>query len=286
VTEQCRSVRPSVICVSSVLAFAHARSHSSETTTSHLFYNQQFGAQLHVGQSPRYMESCPRFEYLFLATYSLLPTTRPLSGPAVYAPKRRTNLSLAGPARISPPSVSLVPSFRPAIRRLPLGIFTYFYLCHCPSYHRKMSPQPFLSHCQPLHPKPPKTSPSLSPSSPADYSRPARFSASTDPVFFHVTATSKSGIWNSTTLEIFKNKTISGIWNSFTWEKFKNKNEQDQFPIRIHVILPRHLSRSTSHSRPILRTHFQSVSLSSPTSRSTSLSSPISSNLFPIHDSF
>jgi hypothetical protein len=35
----------------------NARSHSSETTTSHLFYNQQFGATirlLHLGQSPRY----------------------------------------------------------------------------------------------------------------------------------------------------------------------------------------------------------------------------------------
>jgi hypothetical protein len=35
---------------------------------------------------------------------------------------------------------------------------------------------------------------------------PRRFSASTDPVFFHVTATSNSGIWNSTTSEIFKKK--------------------------------------------------------------------------------
>jgi hypothetical protein len=51
--------------------------------------------------------------------------------------------------------------------------------------------------------KPPKTPPSLSPSSTADYSRPNQFSASTDPVFLHVTATSNSGIWNSTTLEIF-----------------------------------------------------------------------------------
>jgi hypothetical protein len=48
VTEQCRSVQPSVTCVSSVLAFAHARSHSSETTTSHLFYNQQFGATIRL----------------------------------------------------------------------------------------------------------------------------------------------------------------------------------------------------------------------------------------------
>jgi hypothetical protein len=48
VTEKCRSVRPSVTCVSSVLAFAHARSHSSETTTSHLFYNQQFGATIRL----------------------------------------------------------------------------------------------------------------------------------------------------------------------------------------------------------------------------------------------
>jgi hypothetical protein len=138
VTEQYRSVRPSVTCVSSVLAFAHARSHSSETTTSHLFYKQQFGATVQLfatalGQSPHYMESCPRFEYLFLATYSLLPTTRPLLGPAVYAPTRRTTLSLAGPTRISPPSVSPVPAFRPAIRRLPLRINTYFYLHHCPS---------------------------------------------------------------------------------------------------------------------------------------------------------
>jgi hypothetical protein len=37
-----------VTCVSSVLAFAHARSHSSETTTSHLFYNQQFGATIRL----------------------------------------------------------------------------------------------------------------------------------------------------------------------------------------------------------------------------------------------
>ncbi len=34
------------------------------------------------------MESCPRFEYLFLATYSSRPTTRPFLGPAVYAPTR------------------------------------------------------------------------------------------------------------------------------------------------------------------------------------------------------
>jgi hypothetical protein len=59
VTEQCWSDRPSVTCVSSVLAFAHARSHSSETTTSHLFYNQQFGATIQFifnytsGNSPR-----------------------------------------------------------------------------------------------------------------------------------------------------------------------------------------------------------------------------------------
>jgi hypothetical protein len=111
----------------------------SATWSHHLIY-----LQLHVGQSPRYMESCPRFEYLFLATYSLLPTTRPFLGPAVYAPKRRTNLSLAGPTRISPQSASPVPAFRPAIRRLLLGIYTYFYLRHCPSYHRKTSPQPFV----------------------------------------------------------------------------------------------------------------------------------------------
>jgi hypothetical protein len=53
VTEQCRSVRPSVTCVSSVLAFAHARSHSSETTTSHLFYNQQFGATIRLSATTR-----------------------------------------------------------------------------------------------------------------------------------------------------------------------------------------------------------------------------------------
>jgi hypothetical protein len=35
VTEQCWSVRPSVTCFSSVLAFAHARSPSSETTRAH-----------------------------------------------------------------------------------------------------------------------------------------------------------------------------------------------------------------------------------------------------------
>jgi hypothetical protein len=34
VTEQCGSVRPSVTCLSSVLAFAHVRSPSSETTNS------------------------------------------------------------------------------------------------------------------------------------------------------------------------------------------------------------------------------------------------------------
>jgi hypothetical protein len=98
-----------------------------------------------------YVESCPRFEYLFLTTYSLLPTTIPFLGPAVYAPKRRTNLSLAGPTPISPPSVSPVPAFRPAIRRLPLGMYTYFYLRHCPSYNRKTNPQRFLSHWQALH---------------------------------------------------------------------------------------------------------------------------------------
>ena len=48
VTEQCRSVRPSVTCVSSVLAFAHARAHSSETPTSHVFYNQQVGATIRL----------------------------------------------------------------------------------------------------------------------------------------------------------------------------------------------------------------------------------------------
>jgi hypothetical protein len=53
VTEQCQSVRPSVICVSSVLAFAHARSHSSETTTSHLFYNQQVGATIRLSATTR-----------------------------------------------------------------------------------------------------------------------------------------------------------------------------------------------------------------------------------------
>jgi hypothetical protein len=53
VTEQCRSVRPSVTCVSSVLAFAHAISHSSETTTSHLFYNQQFGATIRLSATTR-----------------------------------------------------------------------------------------------------------------------------------------------------------------------------------------------------------------------------------------
>jgi hypothetical protein len=35
VTEQCQSIQPYVTCVSSVLAFAHARSPSSETTTPH-----------------------------------------------------------------------------------------------------------------------------------------------------------------------------------------------------------------------------------------------------------
>jgi hypothetical protein len=119
--------------------------------------------------------------------------------------------------------------------------------------------------------KTPKMPPSLSPSSPADYSRPTRFSASTDPVFLHVTATSNSGTWNSD---------FNHLGN------IQKQNEQDQFPIPIHVTLPRHLSRSTSHSSPILRTRFRSASLSSPTSRSASLSSPISSNLFPIHDSF
>jgi hypothetical protein len=53
VTEQCRYVRPSVTCASSVLAFAHARSHSSETTTSHLFYNQQFGATICLSATTR-----------------------------------------------------------------------------------------------------------------------------------------------------------------------------------------------------------------------------------------
>jgi hypothetical protein len=53
VTEQCRSVQPSVTCVSSVLVFAHARSHSSETTTSHLFYNQQFGATIQLFATTR-----------------------------------------------------------------------------------------------------------------------------------------------------------------------------------------------------------------------------------------
>jgi hypothetical protein len=53
VTGQCRSVRPSVTCVSSVLAFAHARSHSSETTTSHLFYNQQFRATIRLFATTR-----------------------------------------------------------------------------------------------------------------------------------------------------------------------------------------------------------------------------------------
>jgi hypothetical protein len=142
--QQCSGVRTRHISLSEIII------------TSHLFYNQQLEPpfnylQLHVGQSPRYMESCPRFEYLFLATYSSLPTTRPFLGPAVYSPTRRTTLSLAGPTRISPPSVSPVPAFRPAIRRLPLGIYTYFYLRHCPSYHRKTNPQPFLSHGQPLH---------------------------------------------------------------------------------------------------------------------------------------
>jgi hypothetical protein len=78
------------------------------------------------------------------------------------------------------------------------------------------------------HPKTPKTPPSLSPSSPADYSRPTWFSASSDPDFLHVTATSNSGIWNSTNLEIFyfkiKKKVEFGI-------------QQDQFPIPIHVNL-------------------------------------------------
>jgi hypothetical protein len=143
--QQCSGVRTRQISLSEII------------TTSHLFYNQQFGATIQFicnytsGNCPRYMESCPRFEYLFLATYLLLPTTRPFLAPAVYAPTRRTILSPAGPTRISPPSVSPVPAFRPAIRRLPLVVYTYFYLRHCPSYHRKTNPQPFLSHCQPLH---------------------------------------------------------------------------------------------------------------------------------------
>jgi hypothetical protein len=102
--------------------------------------------QLHVGQSPRCMESCPRFEYLFLATYSSLPTTRPFLGPSVYAPTRRITLSLAGPTRISPPSVSPVPAFRPAIRRLPLGLYIPIFI-----FAIVPNPQPFLSHWQPLH---------------------------------------------------------------------------------------------------------------------------------------
>jgi hypothetical protein len=49
--------------------------------------------QPHLGQSPRYMESCPRFEYmLFLATYLLLPTTRPFLGPADHPFSRRSNV--------------------------------------------------------------------------------------------------------------------------------------------------------------------------------------------------
>jgi hypothetical protein len=84
--------------------------------------------QLHAGQSPHYMESWPRFEYLFLATYSLLPTIRPLLGPAVYALTRRITLSLAGPTRISPPSVSPAPAFRPLsgafrLENIPIFIF-------------------------------------------------------------------------------------------------------------------------------------------------------------------
>jgi hypothetical protein len=80
VTEQCRSVRPSVTSVSSVLAFTHARSHSSETTTSHLFYNQQFGATIQlfattcraIGQSPRYKTTKSRTG--FIITYTAGPT--------------------------------------------------------------------------------------------------------------------------------------------------------------------------------------------------------------------
>jgi hypothetical protein len=249
------------------------------------------------------MESCPRFEYLFLATYLSLPTTRPFLGPAVYAPTRRTSLSLAGPTRISPPSVSPVPAFRPAIRCLPLGIYTYFYLHHCRSYHRKANPQPFLSHCQPLHitqrdlwpngviaiwplQKTLLSTTSLAPSwinlfrlyrcgnspnafashyatahitnrklsyigvwevetpnPPENASGPLaivtrgllpphpRFSASTDPVFFHVTATSNSGIWNSTILEIFKNKTtvVFGIQSPRKNSKTKTKKTNSRF---------------------------------------------------------
>jgi hypothetical protein len=102
--------------------------------------------QLQPGQSPRYMESCPRFEYLFLATYSSRPTTRPFLGPAVYAATRRTTPSLAGPTHISPPSV--LPTRYPAPSAWNTSIF---YLRHCPYYYLKTSPQPFSSHCLPLH---------------------------------------------------------------------------------------------------------------------------------------
>jgi hypothetical protein len=62
VTEQCRSVRPSMTCVSSVLAVAYARSHY-QRLSQRLTYSTISNSeppfdylQLHVGQSPRYTQ--------------------------------------------------------------------------------------------------------------------------------------------------------------------------------------------------------------------------------------
>jgi hypothetical protein len=60
VTEQCPSIRPSVTCISSVLAFTHARSHYqrlSQSLTYSTISNSEPSfdhLQLHVWQSPRY----------------------------------------------------------------------------------------------------------------------------------------------------------------------------------------------------------------------------------------
>jgi hypothetical protein len=57
VTEQCRSVRQSVKCISSVLTFAHARYHYQQCLTYSTISNLEPSfdhLQLHVGKSPPY----------------------------------------------------------------------------------------------------------------------------------------------------------------------------------------------------------------------------------------
>jgi hypothetical protein len=116
VTEQCRCVRPSMTCISSVLAFAHARFHSSETTTSHLFYNQQFGATIQ----------------LFATTRQAIPTLYTLSKLAnlhnILSPNLYCRLFDSAPSSKKRCTTSMTPQqlFRPLFCRMLSVLVTTF----------------------------------------------------------------------------------------------------------------------------------------------------------------